>query len=190
MPQDILVHVGTTDWEGGGTICTVKKVFVHPNYTNPMIANDVALLQLSNSVTFGQNMQPIQLGTTLPSTGATLFAPGGWLTTYTNGIPAIDLEEVEVSRIGNAICQLQLSNSITFDKTGSMLCTSGVQGMDSSQGNSGSPLYGMEGDVEVLVGVLSYARAGKPAVYTNVASVRPWIERTIFYNNLYFEIPV
>lgn len=46
---------------GNGTIYSIEKIIIHENYGNPFYAHDIALLLVTGTIEFNENVQPIEL---------------------------------------------------------------------------------------------------------------------------------
>ncbi|KAM9456739.1 polyserase-2-like isoform 1-T1 [Clarias gariepinus] len=166
---------------------SLTAVFKHPNYNSQTSDNDLALLQLSSTVSFSNYITPVCLA----ATGST-FNNGTltWVTGWGNirvGVslpsPGI-LQEVQVPVIGNRQCNcLYGVGSITNN----MLCAGFLQGgKDSCQGDSGGPLVIKQDSQWIQVGIVSFgngcALANFPGVYTRVFQYQNWINGIITAN--------
>ena len=104
------------------------------------------------------------------------------------GFQADQLREVEVGVIGTQVCNNNYEavlGRLERKIDGSLLCAGfGEGGRDACQGDSGGPLVhsGSQG-VHTLVGIVSSgigcARRDIPGLYTDVASLRGWIHKSI-----------
>ncbi|KAK4878655.1 hypothetical protein RN001_011161 [Aquatica leii] len=70
------VVVGTNSLSSGGTRYNVTQLILHPKYNNKNLANDLGLLKVLGTVTFGSNIKSIQLSTDYPPHGANLTLSG------------------------------------------------------------------------------------------------------------------
>jgi secreted trypsin-like serine protease len=166
-------HLGTTQ----GETVIVKRVIVHPNYNTSSNDSDIALLELSSSVS--SDITPISLAdsTAMNTDGQ----PGdmtrvlGWGATRESGPSSSQLLRVDVPIVSNSSCSGSYSGI-----TENMICAGLEQGgKDSCQGDSGGPLVISKNSQYHLAGVVSFgrgcARAGYPGVYTRVEKYTSWI---------------
>ncbi|XP_075168807.1 trypsin alpha-4-like [Haematobia irritans] len=167
------VRAGSTNWNEGGTLVSVLAFKTHQGYSIVNMMNDIAVLRLSSSLTFGPTIKPIELTTKPPDDGA-VATVSGWGTLESGGsILPETLQYVEVSIVVPGKCassEYGYGNQIKP----TMLCAYAV-GKDSCQGDSGGPLV----SGGKLVGVVSWGKGcaaeGYPGVYSDVAALRTWV---------------
>ncbi|XP_043089716.1 trypsin II-P29-like [Puntigrus tetrazona] len=165
---------------------TARTVVNHPDYSDSTHDNDLALLQLSSSVTFSDYIRPICL-----AAAGSNFAAGtnswvtGWGTLQSGGsIPNI-LQEVMIPVVSNSDCD-DAYDSIKI--TSNMICAGLLNqgGKDSCQGDSGGPLVIRNGSLWIQPGVVSFgigcADPKYPGVYARVSQYQDWITSTIGSN--------
>ncbi|XP_057717309.1 tryptase-like [Corythoichthys intestinalis] len=169
---------------------TVTEIIRHPDFDDPSFDNDVALLHLSEPVTFNTFIRPVCL-----AAKESTFYDGtrSWVTGWgdiAEGVPAPfpqELMEVDVPIVGSRQCFCDYSDLINI--TDNMICA-GLRdgGQDACQGDSGSPMVNKKGDVWVQNGVVSFglgcARPNFPGVYTRVSRYQEWITEQIGGYNL------
>ncbi|XP_077068336.1 trypsin-like [Siphateles boraxobius] len=158
---------------------TVSRFINHPNYNNPSGDNDIALLQLSSSVTFSDYIRPVCLAAT-----GSVFAAGteswvtGWGMLQDGGtqIPDI-LQEVMIPIVSNSDCDNAYGGGITSNMICAGLLNQG--GKDSCQGDSGGPLVSRNGSHWIQSGIVSFgvgcADPKYPGVYARVSRYQDWI---------------
>ncbi|KAK2884829.1 serine protease 33 [Channa argus] len=167
----------------------VTRVVIPPGYTNPESGRDLALLQLSEPITWSDYAQPVCL-----PTSSTSFPPGmlcyvtGW-GDIQNGVAlqgAGTLQQVQVPIISQSSCQeMYQTNKDSVDILDDMVCA-GFQegGKDSCQGDSGGPLVcQMLNGTWVQAGVVSFglgcAQTNHPGVYARLTSYSSFITNII-----------
>ncbi|KAM9426799.1 serine protease 27 [Pholidichthys leucotaenia] len=174
----------------------VRQVVLPAGYEDPHKGKDVALVQLSNPVTWSDRVHPV----CLPASG--ILFPGGMMC-YVTGwgnireeVPLLGvgtLQEVGVPIISQSSCQDMYQTDVTetVDILHDMICA-GYQegGKDSCQGDSGGPLVcKMVNGTWVQAGVVSFglgcANRNKPGVYARLTSYSDFIRRTIPEIQLY-----
>ncbi|MFF3887147.1 S1 family peptidase [Streptomyces sp. NPDC001914] len=150
-----------------GTVGTVSKIWINPDYTDATDGDDVAVLTLSTPMPY--TPAPYVSGS---DTG--LYAAGtesrivGWGTTSENGTSSNQLRTATVPIVSDASCTASYgSNYVASD----MVCAGfDAGGVDTCQGDSGGPLL-ING---VLAGITSWgegcAEAGYPGVYTRLTT--------------------
>ncbi|XDV13475.1 hypothetical protein PO909_001870 [Leuciscus waleckii] len=158
---------------------TASQVINHPNYNNPSNDNDIALLQLSSSVTFSDYIQPVCL-----AAAGSVFAAGteSWVTGWgalqagSTQIPDI-LQEVMIPIVSNSDCDNAYRGGITSNMICAGLLNQG--GKDSCQGDSGGPLVSKNGSRWIQSGIVSFgegcADPRYPGVYARVSQYQDWI---------------
>ncbi|XP_069750462.1 ST14 transmembrane serine protease matriptase b isoform X2 [Narcine bancroftii] len=156
----------------------IKHIIVHKHYNSQMFDNDIALLELTDTVLFTSVIQPICLPDAthnFPVGKSTWIT--GWGRLKEDGDVATVLQKAEVRIIRRKHCNELLSSTITSN----MLCAGYLSGgIDACQGDSGGPMSSVETNGKVfLAGIVSWgdgcARKNKPGVYTKVSKYRQWI---------------
>nr|XP_033819065.1 serine protease hepsin isoform X1 [Geotrypetes seraphini]XP_033819066.1 serine protease hepsin isoform X1 [Geotrypetes seraphini]XP_033819067.1 serine protease hepsin isoform X1 [Geotrypetes seraphini] len=171
----------------------VKSIIYHAGYL-PFLdpnseenSNDIAVMHLSNSISFTEFIQP----TCLPALGQLLVdgkicTVTGWGNTMYYGKPADVLQEANVPIIASAVCNGPdfYGNQITPK----MFCAGYAHGeIDACQGDSGGPFVCEDSISKTkrwrLAGIVSWgtgcALPKKPGVYTKVNEYQHWIYRAI-----------
>ena len=147
-----------------GVVAAVTDVWVHPEYTNALAGNDVAVLTLDDDLPY----QPLPL-----ATDGDLYKQGtqttvlGWGRTAAGGSQSRYLLAASVPFVSDDSCK---SAYKAYNRE-AMVCAGLPQGgVDTCQGDSGGPLV-VDGK---LAGIASWgegcAEPGKPGVYTRVAT--------------------
>jgi secreted trypsin-like serine protease len=175
---------------------SVKKIIIHENYNSLTLQNDIALVQLSNTLTFSPGtIEAIQISSAKPP-AETIGRISGWGYAWPTdgnspGIPVpgqsaypSDLLGGEVSISSDSYC-LESLGSDYFSN--SMLCAQGGLNnagiiIDTCYGDSGGPLATFSSDAWFLAGITSWGVGcgwTTPGVYTNVANYKSWIEAKI-----------
>ncbi|XP_043959280.1 serine protease 27 isoform X1 [Gambusia affinis] len=175
---------------------SVRRIVIPSGYQNPNNGKDIALLQLSSSVSWNNFVQPVCLpapGTLFP-TGMSCYVTG-WGNTKED-VPLTGtgtLQEVKVPIISQTSCQemYQTNPQEQVDILFDMICA-GYQegGKDACQGDSGGPLVcSMVNGTWVQAGVVSFglgcAKQNRPGVYTRLTSYSEFIRSTIPEIQLY-----
>ncbi|XP_077068338.1 trypsin-like isoform X1 [Siphateles boraxobius] len=182
----IEIYLGLQSQSGSNTYeevehRTASQFINHPNYNNPSDDNDIALLQLSSSVTISDYIRPVCLAAT-----GSVFAAGteswvtGWGMLQDGGtqIPDI-LQEVMIPIVSNSDCDNAYGGGITSNMICAGLLNQG--GKDSCQGDSGGPLVSRNGSRWIQSGIVSFgvgcADPKYPGVYARVSRYQDWINK-------------
>ncbi|XP_062854218.1 transmembrane protease serine 9-like [Trichomycterus rosablanca] len=188
--SDLVVYLGKQTQQGSNLhqiSKRVTKVFLHSQYNSATNDNDIALLQLSTSVTFTDYIRPVCLA----AQGST-FAAGtkcwitGWGDIASNVAlpnPGV-LQEAELPVVGNKLCDYLLGPGVI---TSNMVCAGLLTGgKDTCQGDSGGPMVTKKNTAWVQAGITSWgigcADPNSPGVYTRVSQYQTWITNTIKSN--------
>ncbi|XP_059946517.1 transmembrane protease serine 11A [Mesoplodon densirostris] len=158
----------------------IKRIIVHEGYHFPAREYDIAVVQLSSSVTFTDEIRRV----CLPEASVS-FQPNS--TVYVTGFGALfhggesqnDLQEARLKIISDDVCKQphMYGRDIKFG----MFCAGYLEGIyDACMGDSGGPLVGKDlKDTWYLIGIVSWGdncgQKNKPGVYTKVAYYRNWI---------------
>ncbi|WP_156754164.1 S1 family peptidase [Actinokineospora pegani] len=165
---EVRVVSGRTDLTAaGGETADVTDIWVHPDYSDPDISADVAVLTLDTDLSATPIAVAGPADEDLYSTGTTSTVLG-WGATSEGGSTSDTLLKVEVPIVSDDDCATAYSSNYISD---SMVCA-GVPdgGLDSCQGDSGGPLVAGG----KLIGAVSWgegcARPGKYGVYTRLSA--------------------
>ncbi|XP_075976583.1 brachyurin-like [Anticarsia gemmatalis] len=179
----LTVVLGSTRLFEGGTRIHTSAVATHPNWTPTLVRNDIAILYLPSAVTFSDTIAPVAL-----PTGSELFetfagergiAVGFGLTVQDGAITGSQyLSHVNLNIISNSVCSL----GFPIILQPSNICTSGIGGVGTCNGDSGGPLILNRNNRQILIGVTSFGSAlgcssGLPAAYARVTSYMDFINR-------------
>merc|ERR1712173_448966 len=155
-----------------------SRVIRHSGYSSWTLKNDIALIQLSQTVSMSSYVKTIQMDSSTAN-----FPPGsncvitGWGYTIVNGRfqnPTI-LQEANTKIISVDECRQY------FSSVGSshVCLRNGFTG--GCMGDSGGPLACQKNGQWSLVGLTSFGRSDcnpvSPSVYTRVASFRSWVSQ-------------
>ncbi|KAL7860575.1 hypothetical protein AOLI_G00169240 [Acnodon oligacanthus] len=159
---------------------SVSQIIIHPSYNDKSHNNDIALLQLTSSVSYTNYIQPVCLA------AAGSYLGGGalvWVTGWGNIGNSVSLpipqylQEVEVPVVTNRNCAASYGSSVI---TSNMICAGLAEGgKDSCQGDSGGPMVIKQDSGWTQVGIVSFgyncAEPNFPGVYTRVSQYQNWI---------------
>ncbi|MBA4862757.1 serine protease [Streptomyces sp. PSKA54] len=161
--------VGGRTYRNGtnGTVASVSRIWIHPDYTSAEQGDDVAVLTLSTSMPY----TPIGY---VSSSDTGVYAAGttarilGWGTTSSGGSSSNQLRTATVPTVSNATCSAAYGSSYIASD---MVCAGySSGGVDTCQGDSGGPLV-IGGR---LAGITSWgygcADAEYPGVYTRLTT--------------------
>ncbi|XP_061576321.1 transmembrane protease serine 13a [Cololabis saira] len=162
----------------------VKKIILNENYSSRTNDQDIALLKLTQPVTFNDKVQPAclpALAKEFPH-GTHCWTSGFGTTEASSGVVSKDLMEVTVDIIDTRVCNSRwvYGGAVTRN----MLCAGKLEGgKDSCQGDSGGPLVCQGESSWYVTGITSWGagcgKKNKPGVYTKVSSLLPWIYSTM-----------
>ncbi|CAL4132745.1 unnamed protein product, partial [Meganyctiphanes norvegica] len=183
-----VVVVGEHDWLSSSEsnvreVVNINKIISHPNYNSNTLQNDVALLKLSKTLTFGSDNKvapicPPEPGNLYERVSATVT---GWGTTSSGGSTSYTLQEITIPTMSNSDCKSSYGSSI-YDV---MICAGLPEGgKDSCQGDSGGPMVTNEGSPFYRqIGVVSWgfdcAAPGFPGVYARLTKYMQWINNQL-----------
>ncbi|MGW1023649.1 S1 family peptidase [Streptomyces sp. NPDC002577] len=150
-----------------GTVASVSKIWIHPDYVDAEQGDDVAVLTLSTSMPY----TPISY---VSSSDTGVYAAGttarilGWGTTSSGGSSSNQLRTATVPTVSSSTCSAAYGSSYIASD---MVCAGYADGgVDTCQGDSGGPLV-IGGR---LAGITSWgygcADADYPGVYTRLTT--------------------
>ncbi|MCJ8747962.1 hypothetical protein PDJAM_G00159510 [Pangasius djambal] len=172
------VQVGLTDQPlSGAADLSVMKIFFHSAYHPEGLSYDIALIKLTQPLTFNGQVQPICLPNYNEgfSSGSMCWI-SGWGATKIGG-------EVSVSLHSGLVPLLSIRECGIPGLSPWNICAGYLTGgAGTCQGDSGGPLA-CQASVWKLVGAASWVQGcGKlnnPGVYTSVTYALPWIHQTM-----------
>ena len=179
-PSEINVIVGDHDLTSiyPESYFEVEQIILHPEYDEPTINNDIAVLKLKNPLTFGDGIASVCLPfdvTVEQFIGQELHTIG-WGKLSEGGFGTFELQELPIPIITDAECEKTYGAGLT-DK---MFCAY-KSGSDTCQGDSGGPTTVEVSGKHIQLGIVSFgagcARHGKPGVYTNLPVFMDWIQQ-------------
>ncbi|KAH8357936.1 hypothetical protein KR200_001375 [Drosophila serrata] len=184
-PEQLNLQYGSQILERNATqLLRVAGIFVHPGYEpEDKYANDIALLQLADRVTFSQRVQPVRLPEprqTTPGNISVILA--GWGLNKTGGSVQEQLQKVQLQVFSDKECserhQVQLHDS--------QICAGLPEGgKGQCSGDSGGPLILTDNNGgSTQIGIVSWskkpcARPPYPGVFTEVSAYVDWIVETV-----------
>lgn len=142
----------------------ITRAFVPTAYNNPYLANDIAVVELTNAL----DLSVATLSDPIPAVGSQ-FTAVGWGLTTNGGSPSTILQKTTLERLADTSCSAPI--------IGNIVCTiSPTEDSGICNGDSGSGLYNTNGYVS---GVLSYGGAqcevDAPSGYTNAVEYKTFI---------------
>ncbi|CAL9694015.1 unnamed protein product [Knipowitschia caucasica] len=191
--SDITVYLGRHTQEQTNpneVVRTVMQIINHAKYNNDTLQNDISLLQLNDTVSFSDYIQPTCLAAhgNEPDSGTNVWVTGWGNINKDVSLPSPGtLQEVQVPIVSQTRCGTLYRPNII---TGDMLCA-GTRTKGSCQGDSGGPLVLKMGETWVQFGVVSFGRASgctdAPTVFTRVSQYNTWIKDRVSNNTGFVE---
>ncbi|PRD34304.1 UNVERIFIED_CONTAM: Proclotting enzyme [Trichonephila clavipes] len=188
-PRLLTVRLGAHDLkknEPGAMDIGVDAVRRHEQFDPRTYKNDIAVLRLSRSVPFHDDVSPVCLPFdslyNYNLTGKTSYVTGFGTTAF-NGPSSDVLMEVSFDIQSQELCRKAYERELNI--TQEYLCAGMMDGSkDSCQGDSGGPLVAVgKGNKYYLVGVVSFgklcAQPGYPGVYTRVTKYLDWLRTNL-----------
>jgi secreted trypsin-like serine protease len=182
---ELQVLTGTQSLASGGTRHAVKRIKIHPGFSDQTFDFDVALIQLKTKITgitrpkMADMIKSSQEGLAKRGTDSFVIGWGN-----TGSFFPTELREVSVPIVPYDRCNS--SKSYDGSLTERMLCAGlGRGGKDSCQGDSGGPLIVKDnrGRLQKQAGIVSWGNGcALPhfyGVYTRVAVLEPWVTATM-----------
>jgi secreted trypsin-like serine protease len=187
LPYPVLsttVYVGAHDLslsreEDGRTEIVGESWYTHPEWDSSTVKNDVALIKLSQPVTFDDTICPICMGYGGDIEKIDVEAIG-WGKTSDAGGRADTLQRIHTTTMTNSACRmadfvfflLVSSNHVCIETHG------GAKSV--CNGDSGGPLLRWDGDRYSQIGVVSFGsskgcESGSPAVFSRVDKYHSFI---------------
>ncbi|KRG00138.1 uncharacterized protein Dwil_GK12917 [Drosophila willistoni] len=176
---------------------SVQRIITHPNYKSRNVANDFALLILSQPFILGDHINVVCLPqqNASPAPGTSCFSSGWGKDVFgASGKYSAIMKRVPLPVVDFDTCQHQfrgtrLGPKFALDR--SFMCAGGQRGVDTCQGDGGAPLacpigipsenrYQLSGMVAWGIG----CNDDVPAAYANVALARSWIDDRLLENGL------
>lgn len=136
------VRVGSSEWKSGGRLMNVSHLVRHPDYNEPtLLNNDVAVIILNDTLTFGPTIGSVQLANESfeLAPGSLVNISGFGTTSLSSNNPDV-LHYVTVPIVGAEQCKNAYKDYPGFAKiTDNMICAGffGKGGKDSCGGDSG-----------------------------------------------------
>lgn len=178
---------GTRDLRhGGGSVSTVKRIIVHPDFVGGILKADLALLQLTRPLPDIPTLPLVQTTAKLIGNKATAAGWGNMKADPASQLFPFRLQQVTLPVVSNKTCnegfeqnQSQLVHPIGSD----MLCAGYLAGgKDTCQGDSGGPLMVQQDGKWALIGLTSWGEgcATSYGVYTRVSRYLDFIHDAIY----------
>ncbi|KAF5269630.1 hypothetical protein FQR65_LT05969 [Abscondita terminalis] len=163
-------------------VIVTDSAFVHPNFDQFYILNDIALINLKTEPVLSDYVKVIALGSENLEAQIGLTVSGWGKTSDATNVASPTLNFVELNTISNAECKLTYGPSIN---DGSICCV-GSPEHSPCNGDSGSPLVQYK-DVPYHSGVASFVHemgcaSGNPSGYARTSYFKSWIDETISNN--------
>lgn len=195
--QFFKINIGEYDLRDGVANATdIRRIYTHPNYVDQEFNNDVALLELTESVnapTIALADEATTAQLAIENTFVTSIGWGGRAGYAPNEGPTSNfpdiLQEVDIQLLTNNQCRQIFADSrdIPASQTGisdAMICAAvDAGGRSACQGDSGGPLFAETNQGVIQVGITSWgigcAAEGYPGVYARVGTLRGWIDATM-----------
>jgi secreted trypsin-like serine protease len=172
--EDYKVVIGLHDQNGVRYMeqeISAAKIYVHENYDENKITNDIAIIYLSKTVEITDKVNFICLPGAEANIGHSVYV-SGWGKTAVDGTSSSVLKQTELKVVDCggfwAPSQFDAQKQICANIVGSTTCN----------GDSGGPLMYQSNGQWYLNGVVSFGsacRTDAPAVYARVSYYMPWI---------------
>ncbi|XP_048486963.1 achelase-2-like isoform X1 [Plutella xylostella] len=184
----VVIRVGSTYNDRGGSEHVTSKFVVHESYTLPF--NDVAVLVLSDSISNyrSSSVQPAAIpprGYVVPDNASVVAVGWGHTDTNCSYSSPLGLRHVGLRTVDRDTCAARWRQEVP-ELPDSMLCAGllGVGGAGACRGDSGGPLVYNGVVVGVAAFVMTCDDSFYPQVFMRVSSYTDWINNTVSQNQV------
>ncbi|XP_011180904.2 trypsin alpha-3 [Zeugodacus cucurbitae] len=176
-PYYYAVKFGITYLYERSQVALIDTIVQHEKYNPNTSDYDIALIKLFERIPLSSKARPIRMASEAPAAGTSAVVTG-WGSTTQGGQLSLALQAVTVDVVNTNVCAALYA--LRGNITERMLCA-GVPygGMDSCQGDSGGPLVADGVQIGVVSWGLGCALPNFPGVYSNVANLNAWINKTV-----------
>ncbi|CAF0761875.1 unnamed protein product [Rotaria sordida] len=175
------LHNKKNDESDTRQVRAVERIFMHPNYNDKTIENDLTILRLAQPVQFNKYVQPACLPGPEPQPDADVILIG-WGALQMGTGAYHELKQTKVKVIGDCNKywgQVNEEKQVCVGHTGT--------GDSACQGDSGGPMLYERNGQWIVSGVASFVSAtgcttyanSRPNVYARVSAYLPWIKSII-----------
>ncbi|XP_045487380.1 chymotrypsin-2-like [Pieris rapae] len=185
--KDMSIVVGSHTINKGGDRYKIKKLIRHEKYSEPVLKNDIGVVQIEGKFKYNDKVQPIELLKEMAPIGKKcLFTGWGYDDLRDETVPN-DLQMLEYVTISNDDCTKQLKRSpypklVPVDRP-EQLCAKRPNHKGACYGDSGGPLVIQdEKNKTVQIGVVSWVvpcAKDFPDVFASVHGYYDWIQGKI-----------
>ncbi|MEF2482992.1 S1 family peptidase [Vibrio mimicus] len=181
---DAVIGINNLNNEGSeGIRVPVRRIYVHEDYFNSNLVNDIAILELAREVS-SPAIRIADATTRISTAAGSRMSVAGWGTTTPSGssvYPSV-LQKVDVNLQDQSTCYMAMSglnpSGISFNPNSTNFCAGTANNEDSCRGDSGGPI--IVADTGVQLGIVSWgsavcATSGTYGVYTNISYFTNWI---------------
>lgn len=138
--RKLQARVGSEAPLEGGIVKTASKIVEHSGFNPPTMSNDIAVVTLSEALTFGSKIAAIKLASGMPAPG-TMMTVSGYGAKKSGSDEAWNLTAVDVPLVDHKVCTKAYSKYDGKAKyTADMFCAGFYKaggGRDSCKGDSG-----------------------------------------------------
>ncbi|XP_043601100.1 serine protease snake-like isoform X2 [Bombus pyrosoma] len=177
-----------------GITTTINRIVRHPSYKPPAMYADIALVKLSTTVAFNNEIRPACLYQRYDTVPMQAWISGWGVTEFDAEEESDQLQKALLNIVDNIDCAIKYNQStsiaIPYGIMPSMICagdTLSGWNKDTCQGDSGGPLQIPHPKNECLFQVLGITSFGQgcaivntPGVYTRVSHYLNWIEDIVW----------
>ncbi|XP_063286939.1 transmembrane protease serine 9-like [Pelobates fuscus] len=190
-PKNFMVYLGMYQLSGNSPhkqSAPVEKIILNQLFTTTGSRGDIALVKLSNPVSYNNYILPVCLPgsfDTFPS-GLECWVTGWGDVNYVNLSPTKTIKKVKLPLIDHSSCDemYHIGSSVSWSETivqEEKICAGYKEGgNDSCQGDSGGPLVCKKDGMWIQAGIVSWregcALPNRPEVYTLVPAYVSWIK--------------
>jgi len=179
-PSDLYIFAGVVNFDdtSSGQSRNVLNIYMHEQYNDWTLMNDIALLELQSPLELNNTVAAIDLANEGdPMDNDQEYTVEGWGATEADGYNFPNSLQVlaGLPHYDITMCSLRLED-ISLTKH---LCAGGNVGYDACTGDSGGPMWMSVDSTPLLYGITSWGEgcaSDLPGVYTRVSFFRDWIE--------------
>ncbi|XP_044581906.1 serine protease snake-like [Cotesia glomerata] len=193
-----VVKLGTHNLSNdSGEIISIVNIIINPEFNQPRLYHDIALLKLERAVEFKNNVKPACLYRKFETAPDVVWATGWGSRRNDTYDPSNELMKVKLQTIDNIKCSMAYGKTIAVPNgvSPSMICAGDTLNhwkSDTCKGDSGGPIqiHHNFNDSSLLfdiVGITSFGRSCAtetiPGVYIRVSHYIDWIEEVVWLNS-------